>query len=326
MRTGIVVAGATPLIAAALLAGSARAVGSGEASAGSGEASAGSGEAGPRSGTAAVAALTFAGEVSEGLREALVKRLGAGLRASGLPVAGQLSCDHGQACLHGAWVKLGTRYVAGGRVSGADREFEIALWLADAPTGKVLARVVQRCEICGLQAVADKMELAASALRAKLAAARQAPGRLLVESDPPGAAIVIDGRTVGPAPRELLLQPGRHRVRLRREGYLPVERSISAVSGQQDRLRLHLIAAPRPSRRPLKVAGWVGGGAGLAALVAGIALLAVDGNQADCGGEQQVRGGQCPSVIDSAAGGWTLVSLGGVALVSGAYLLYRAYR
>jgi hypothetical protein len=74
------------------------------------------------------------------------------------------------------------------------------------------------------------------------------------------------------------------------------------------------------------VAGWTGATVGLAALVAGVVLVALDGDQTGCGGELQVRGGQCPSVIDSAAGGWTLVTLGGLAAVTGGYLLYRGYR
>ena len=282
----------------------------------------------------AIATLRYEGDVPEGVREMIASRLATGLAATGLNVVGAtvvqtaLGADSACAalpCWQKLWVKLGCRFVVGGTISGEDRSYRIALWLGDARSGRALARVDQRCELCGLRAIADQIDLAASSLRAKVKGGERRPARLRIDVNPPSAVVAINGRDIGPGSQDLPLAPGSHRVTARAAGYLATSRTVTTVGGVQERLEIDLIpAAPAPSR--LKTVGWIGAGVGATALVTGIVLLALDGNAIDCATETSVPGGQCPRAFESSAGGWTLTVVGTGALLASAYLVYRELR
>ncbi len=282
-------------------------------------------------GPVAVFELNFQGEVPAPLRDLLNARLVAGLTASGMKVihgapvrrfnvARGSVCDDA-ACRRAAAGTLGCRYVLGGAVQGEDRFFKLELWIADGYTGAVLARTRQSCEICGQQAVGDKMDLSASALRAKLESFGKEVGRVSIITDPPGAEISVDGDVAGQAPLELELAPGTRRLRLRVEGYLPLTRTIEVVRGVHERVEAQLIPAGSPWRGR---AGWILGGAGLAGLGTGIALFALDGGSAGC--TSDLAGAECPSQRDTTAAAWTLTALGASSLILGSYLVLTAGR
>jgi hypothetical protein len=54
-------------------------------------------------------------------------------------------------------------------------------------------------------------------------------GRLKIVSSPPGAQVFIDGRPAGTTPLSLRLKKETHRIRLEKEGFLPVEDHISPI-------------------------------------------------------------------------------------------------
>jgi hypothetical protein len=278
----------------------------------------------------AVVGLVFEGEVSKGVREEMSARLGQGLTAAGWGLAPEAELarargGHEGPCVEAAcWKRvataLGCRYAVGGLVKGDARNYDIALWIGDSLTGTVVARVEERCDICGLHAAAEKMDLTASALAARLAAAERAPAHLAVVADPAGATVLVDGKEIGPAPRELELAPGKHHIVVRSKGYVAAERSLLMVAGAQERLGLRLLQLPGTS--PARVVGWVSLGAGLAALGAGIALIAIDGQAVDCPATGEPKLGLChyrASLVEGAV----LTGLGAAALGAGGYLLYR---
>jgi hypothetical protein len=278
----------------------------------------------------AVVDLRFEGDASEGVRRELASRLAAGLVATGLRVVPEedvrraLGTHHGRCldagCRRLAARRLGCRFIAGGGVREEDRSYAIELYLADGRSGVELARVRQRCDICGLKAVAERMDLAASALRAKLEALRRAPARVTVRAVPAAATVRVDGRAVGQAPQQLDLPAGRHRITVEAPGHLAATRTISAVAGVEERLTIELIpAAPPPS--PRRTLGWLAVGAAVASVGVAAALFAVDGQPSGCADEQDVPGGQCPELLDTRAGAWSTAAVGiGFGLV-GAYLL-----
>jgi len=282
-------------------------------------------------GRVAVVGLVFEGEVSTGVRAELSERLGRGLTAAGwrLAPAADLRRALGghqgpcveEACWRRVAKALGCRYAVGGVVKGEARRYDIKLWIGDSVSGAVAARVDERCNICALHAAAEKMELIASALAERLAAAERAPAHLAVVTDPPGATVLVDGTEVGSAPRELELAAGRHLVVVRRAGYVATERSITMVAGAQERLALRLLQLPgTPS--PARVVGWVSLGTGVAALAAGIALIAVDGQSVDCPAAGEPKLGLCLQRATMAEGA-VLTGLGAAAIGVGGYLLYR---
>ena len=62
-----------------------------------------------------------------------------------------------------------------------------------------------------------------------------------LETEPPGAAVVLDGVALGTAPVEVALNPGSHRVKASKSGYFPSERAIAVVAGRAQTVRLTLV-------------------------------------------------------------------------------------
>jgi hypothetical protein len=65
-----------------------------------------------------------------------------------------------------------------------------------------------------------------------------APGILFISTTPVLGDLYVDGRRVGTSftPDGLRLSPGRHVIRVVREGYQPYEQEIDIVSGETQRL------------------------------------------------------------------------------------------
>jgi len=129
----------------------------------------------------AVVDLSFKGSIQDWMKKLLHGRLVKGLKATGATVVTDQgvrlvikgSCDT-DLCRAKLAARIGCRYLVGGTIKGEDRSYDINLWMARGDSGRVEARFDQRCEICGQEAVASKVELAASALRAKMEAATPA--------------------------------------------------------------------------------------------------------------------------------------------------------
>ena len=66
-----------------------------------------------------------------------------------------------------------------------------------------------------------------------VASAEGASGAVKVTSQPEGAEIWVDGAFVGNAPAQLKLAPGKHRVRVGKEGYKNWEKEITVTAGSE---------------------------------------------------------------------------------------------
>jgi TonB family protein len=59
------------------------------------------------------------------------------------------------------------------------------------------------------------------------------PGGLRIETDPPGAAVILDGQVAGQSPVALLtVRPGVHMVRVARDGYAPAGLTLEVRNGE----------------------------------------------------------------------------------------------
>lgn len=116
-------------------------------------------------------------------------------------------------------------------------------------------------------------------------------GTLIVESDPPGAAVSIAGETVGVTPAELTVDLGETLVTVSKEGYASTEVKARVAGGERTNLQVDLeeaeadeepsppppafTASPQPvepdraprrdDERPLKIGTWVAVGVTVAA-------------------------------------------------------------
>ncbi len=70
--------------------------------------------------------------------------------------------------------------------------------------------------------------------------AQQAATQLYVKTVPPGATVIVDGKTVGKSNGLFDVAPGAHKVTLQIEGYKPEERSIEATEDEITRIKVSL--------------------------------------------------------------------------------------
>lgn len=205
-------------------------------------------------------------------------------------------------------------------VDQRDNVYRFGLEARSVATGERLASVDDVCEICGLEEVAELVELRAAALGERLE--RPAEGTVRVTSDPPGATVLVDGRTVGATPIELVLPAGPHAVRVEKSGFLENAEALEVRSGVDDELRFRLVAAPTKDRSARRwfTAGGVSLGLGLAGVAAGIPLVLMDGNayEADCRADAQ---GNCAELYDTMAAGSALTTAGVIGLAAGGAML-----
>lgn len=224
------------------------------------------------------------------------------------------------ACFREAMSTTSARAVVLLTVDQQDNVYRFGLEARSVATGERLASAEDVCEICGLEEVSELVELRAAALGERLD--RPAEGAVRITSDPPGAMVWVDDRSVGATPIELTLPAGPHAVRIEKRGFLEDAKAIGVRSGVNDEFRFRMVAAPtqdRSTRRWL-LAGTVSAGAGLAGIAAGIPLVVMDGTPY----ENQCRPdplGNCAQVYDTIAAGASLTTAGVIGLAAGAAML-----
>lgn len=146
-------------------------------------------------------------------------------------------------------------------------------------------------------------------LQLRDATATAARGRLVVDTEPAGAQVVVDGKPEGPSPVETLLAPGQHRVSAHTGQYFAPLQSVQIQRQQPTSLRLVLEAAPmNPYRKWGHVAFWTGLGVG--GLLATIGHVGANRTAAD------YRGGDVDAhdtnhlLSNMAVAGWAIAAVG----------------
>jgi TonB family protein len=85
--------------------------------------------------------------------------------------------------------------------------------------------------------------------------------RLSVTSDPIGAAVRVDGKSIGTAPLPAaVVPPGRHELRVEKKGYVPFVQRIEGAAGETVEVNARLArlsTAPEPLPLPSPSSQWV---------------------------------------------------------------------
>lgn len=107
-------------------------------------------------------------------------------------------------------------------------------------------------------------------------------GVLAVASDPPGAAVYVNGELQGTTPLSVSrLTPGDHRVKLVKDGYLENSRLVAVRAGAAQSVQVRMTPDAEAARRSVQVetpetkGGGGGGGGGKKALLIGLGVVAV---------------------------------------------------
>ncbi|MDX2023531.1 MAG: PEGA domain-containing protein [Deltaproteobacteria bacterium] len=281
----------------------------------------------------AVVRMHYQGDVPPGHREAFSARLVEGLAMasfevfSGSPVERKLSdrqlqkCDNVD-CYPKVADTLEVGYLVVGSIEESNKNYEISLEIINGRTGASIGNSRERCETCGMAEAAEKVGLAASALRTRLEALSSTPSRVVLRSRPAGALATVDGKTVGETPTDLELPGGIHTLTLHKDGYNRVERTFTVVSGVDETLNLEMLKPP--SQFSYRGWGWTAVAAGVAMMAAGVYAGAVDGKLIACQPAERDINGLCPNVRDTDALALAFMGVGAASATMGGVWLWIA--
>lgn len=166
---------------------------------------------------------------------------------------------------------------------GGDSGFSFSVKLLDVDVGQISVQASQTCPDCNLRrAIAQISEVTAELFRQ---ASSRPRGTLEVDSDPPGALVQVDGRTMGTTPYQRDAFVGPHEVLVSKTGYSPYSSTAQIVDGSTVKLQATLpviIPPPSPYPRIRRIAKWSLLGVGLASTLLGATLLGVGGSRPLC--------------------------------------------
>jgi hypothetical protein len=128
------------------------------------------------------------------------------------------ACGDDPACLAERAAPLGVDTVLGGWLARSGDAYRVALVHVEVRGGGTIARVEREVPIASRRLVADVTSAAPALLRGGADVA----GTLAVETEDPGAEVVVDGAPAGTTPLRKRLRPGRHEVRVHRPGHAPL--------------------------------------------------------------------------------------------------------
>ncbi|MGE0867271.1 MAG: PEGA domain-containing protein [Kofleriaceae bacterium] len=153
----------------------------------------------------------------------------------------------------------------------------------------------------------------------KSSAVRSGRTVLSVKSTPAGAQVSLDGKPVGATDGSFNTYPGRHTITIEKAGYEAERREVETAEGatQEVSVTMRPVDEATPAAHGSRMVPAIVMGVGVAAIVAGGVLIAMDEDPSKDGG---------PTYRDSALPG-VVAGVGGVvALGAGFYLWKRASR
>lgn len=207
------------------------------------------------------------------------------------------------------------------RVEVDERERDYAMTIAVLHgDGHERARRTVSCEVC----TPDEAAATAGTTAIELLRGADALARLDVVSTPIGAEIWLDGERSGTTPAEITTAAGLHTIELRKAGHVSRARELDLAAGSRGSLRIELAVDRRgATARNMRIAGWTLVGIGVAAVIGGSILVAIDEKpiESDCEGSHVDRFGNCEYRWNTVAGGATLLVGGLAAAGSGAALV-----
>ena len=206
-------------------------------------------------------------------------------------------------------------------VEQQDNVYRFELDARNARSGQRLVSAEDSCEICGVDEVAELVELRAAALASRLDPPSEGTVRIL--SEPPGAAVYVDDRNVGVTPMDVPLEAGAHNVRVEKRGFIEEGQSIDVEAGVESDVRFRLmpeVAEVDKSTRRWFIAGGVSLGLGVAGVAAGIPLILMDTQpyEANCRADAE---GNCAQLFDTMGAGASLTTAGVIGLGAGTAML-----
>jgi hypothetical protein len=235
----------------------------------------------------AVVAMEISGDADPNLRAEVAAGLARGVEEVGGTVLGYDEVQKRLAgkpaligclsttCLASIAEVVGTSDMIRVRIAANGANYEVELELLG--TGGLVRKRAGSCTVC---TTTDLSDLTATRVH-ELLTAEELPVAVEIATEPADATLEITGLEPQTAPWKGSLPPGTYEVTARRDGYEPRTQTLEVKDdGKPQALTIQLALAtgdtPPPGRWGWKK--YAIGGAGAAALITGIVLLALDGN------------------------------------------------
>ncbi len=99
--------------------------------------------------------------------------------------------------------------------------------------------------------VPEKMTAQGDEIKKRLSDIKALPGKVHVESNPPGVSVTVDGKPQsGPTPVDVSLPPGNHAIKLAAPGRLPAEKQVEVGFASTQTVSADLEPEPAPPPPP----------------------------------------------------------------------------
>lgn len=146
-----------------------------------------------------------------------------------------------ESCALEAGKLLSAQIIITGKVSklGAD-ECQISAKMTDVERGEIM-RMASDLSECSGQALNEAAENVAF----DLAGIERKPGKLIIQSNPGGGTVYVDGNNVGTTPLDTEVRPGKHTVIVTKKGYDNAEQVITVAPGVSMSLNVTLKKAEK---------------------------------------------------------------------------------
>jgi hypothetical protein len=270
-------------------------------------------------------------ELPADVRQKIDRAVDTALAEAGYTVVQAPSCAD-EACRTAALEEAGAGASVGVSVGAVGSDYRIEVQVVDADGG-VASTKEGVCEICRHEEVVAKVgtlvaEASAEAAPAEEAEPEAETGTVAVLSNPKGATVILDGRSIGTAPVTTEVAPGTHTLRLEHKGYEPTERTIEVAAGATVDEAIELSRKQVIAPQTEIVIGWVALGVGVAAVATGAALVAIDENpiKSECTGANVDANGVCKFRYNTIGGGVAALVIGLAATGTGVGFLVHGYR
>ncbi len=201
------------------------------------------------------------------------------------------ACAGKAACIGAIAEPLGVQRLVTGLLDRTADSYIVKLWLVDVPGRSIVSSVDRKILIASRRLEKDVAEAIPALLKGEAEATGQAA---ITVAGAEGATLTVDGAPAGTAPLTWTGKPGKHTLKVERDGYYPVDRFFTVDAGATTAVDVALVPVPG-AKPPPKVAGkdgkkpvedeggglvlplgsWIAGGVAVAALGGGVAFGAM---------------------------------------------------